>query len=245
VAGVDYRMPMDPGRVLVMIPAFNEEACVGKVVDAAIAVLGAEVVVVDDGSSDSTAVVARRAGATVLRLPYNLGVGGAIRTGLRYAASQGYGRVVQLDGDGQHDPADAKRLLDELDNTGVDLVVGARFQSGYEIARTRRMAMGVLSWIVSRNLGTRITDTTSGFRALGPRAIALFADRYPTDYLSDTVEALLLAGEAELSVTEVPARMLPRQGGKASASGARSLYHLGRLLLGIAIRHLRRRSERT
>jgi len=241
---VDYRVRMDPGPLLVMIPALNEEECIGKVVDGAISVLGVDVLVVDDGSTDTTAAVAREAGATVVRLPYNLGVGGAIRTGLRYAARNGYTRVVQLDGDGQHDPTEAKRLLDELDNNNRDLVVGARFGAGYEVSRSRQFAMRILSRLVSRRLGVRITDTTSGFRALGPRAVVLFADSYPTDYLSDTVEALLLAGDAGLSVSEVSTRMHPRQGGRASANGARSLYHLGRLLLGIAIRHLRRRSGR-
>ncbi|HEY3241163.1 MAG TPA: glycosyltransferase family 2 protein [Acidimicrobiia bacterium] len=227
--------------LLVIIPAYNEEDCIGAVVHDAQEVLDADVAVIDDGSTDATATRARAAGARVLSLPYNLGVGGAIRTGLRYAQDRGYSRVVQLDGDGQHEAAEAKRLLDELDDSGADFVVGARFANGYEVGRSRRLAMRALSGIVSRRLRTRITDTTSGFRAMGPRAIDLFARHYPVDYLSDTVEALLLAGEADLRVGEVDVRMRLRQGGRASTSSLRSLYHLGRLLFVIVVREIVRR----
>jgi glycosyltransferase involved in cell wall biosynthesis len=227
--------------LLVMIPALNEEACIAMVVEDALVTLGADVVVIDDGSTDGTAAEARAAGATVLRLPYNLGVGGAISTGLRFAADRGYGRVVQLDGDGQHEAAEAKLLLDELERSEADFVVGARFEAGYSVTRARRFAMRVLSQMISRRLGVRVTDTTSGFRAMGPRAIALFANRYPVDYLSDTVEALLMADDAGLKVREVAVRMRPRQGGHPSSGPGRSLYHLARLLLGIGVRQLRRR----
>lgn len=229
---------------LVMIPALNEEGSVGAVVEDAIATLHCDVVVVDDGSSDRTAEVARAAGATVLRLSFNLGVGGAIQTALRYATAHGYDRVLQLDGDGQHEAREAKRLLDELDRGDVDFVVGNRFEAGWSVTRSRRLAMRVLSPIVSRRLGARIEDTTSGFRAMGPRAVELFAARYPVDYLSDTVEALLLAAEAKLVVREVRVQMRPRQSGHPSAGNARSLYHLVRLLLGIAVRDVRRRHHR-
>lgn len=226
-----------------MIPAWNEEASVADVVDAAVLALGCDVVVVDDGSTDATTQRARAAGAIVLTLPYNLGVGGAIRTALRYAADHGYERVVQLDADGQHDASEAKRLLAELEHDANDLVVGSRFASGYEVDRGRRAAMRLLSVIVSRRLGTPITDTTSGFRAMGPRAIQLFARRYPVNYLSDTVEALLLADDAGLRIREVDVRMLPRQAGTPSSSAIRSIYHLSMLLFGIIIRLVRRRQE--
>jgi glycosyltransferase involved in cell wall biosynthesis len=232
-----------PGQreLLAVIPAFNEEASVGAVVEAVRNVLGCDVVVVDDGSSDETGIAASRAGATVLRLPYNLGVGGALRTAFRYSVDKGYQRVVQVDGDGQHEAAEAKRLLEELESTGCDFVIGARFVAGFELGRARRFSMWVLSKVVSRKLRTRITDTTSGFRALGPRALRVFATRYPVDYLSDTVEALLIAGEEGLVVREVDVRMHPRQGGVPSASPLRSTYHLGRLLIGVAVRETRRR----
>jgi glycosyltransferase involved in cell wall biosynthesis len=205
----------------------------------AISVLGADVVVVDDGSTDRTGHRARAAGATVLSLPFNLGVGGAIRTGLRFAAAAGYERVVQLDGDGQHEAAMAKRLLARLEEGDVDLVVGSRFAEGYAVGRGRRVIMRVLSRLVSRRLGAPITDTTSGFRALGSRAIVLFARDYPVDYLSDTVEALLLAGDAHLAVAEVDVQMRPRQAGNPSASALKSAYHLVRLLLVVLIHAIR------
>jgi glycosyltransferase involved in cell wall biosynthesis len=225
--------PASP-RLLVIIPALNEEATIGAVVQDARELLACDVLVVDDGSSDATARRAQDAGATVVRLPYNLGVGGALRTALRYAANQGYDRVVQLDGDGQHYAREAKRLLEALD-AGHDVVVGSRFASGYQLGRSRRLTMRLLSWIVSRRLHGRITDTTSGFRAMGPEAIKLFSRHYPVDYLSDTVEALLLAGSSGLSVVEIDVEMRPRQGGAPSASGVKSLYHVARLMFAIGL----------
>ena len=221
-------------RVLVMVPALNEEETIAAVVADARANLATDVVVIDDGSSDRTAERATGAGATVLRLPFNLGVGGALRTGLRYAVDQGFNRVVQLDGDGQHDAREAKKLLATLED-GYDLVVGSRFAAGYELGRGRRATMHMLSSIVSRRLGERITDTTSGFRAMGPDAIALFSREYPVDYLSDTVEALLLAGSQGLRVTEIDVAMHPRQGGAPSSPGVKGVYHLSRLMLAIGL----------
>jgi glycosyltransferase involved in cell wall biosynthesis len=221
-------------RLLVVIPALNEEASIGAVVRDARTHLSCDVVVIDDGSTDTTAARATDAGATVLRLPYNLGVGGALRTALRYAADHGYNRVVQLDGDGQHDAQEARRLLATLED-GYDLVVGSRFQAGYELGRSRRTTMRVLSRIVSRRLGCRVTDTTSGFRAMGPAAIALFSRHYPVDYLSDTVEALILAGSAGLRVTEIDVAMRPRQGGVPSSPGVKGVYHLTRLMVAIGL----------
>lgn len=228
--------PRPTRRVLVIVPALNEEESVAAVVHGATQVLGADVLVVDDGSTDATATVSRAAGARVVSLPYNLGVGGAIRTALRYAEKHGYDRVVQLDGDGQHDPREAARLLEELDRCNLDLVVGSRFAAGYKLSHVRRMAMRILSTIVSRRVGAVITDTTSGFRAMGPRAISLFSRRYPEEYLSDTVDALLLGASHGLAIDEIDVIMRPRQGGQPSTSSIKSLYHLARLLFGIALK---------
>jgi glycosyltransferase involved in cell wall biosynthesis len=232
----------DADRLLVIIPALNEEDSIERVVRDAIDELGADVVVVDDGSTDETGARAVAAGATVLRLPYNLGVGGAIRTALRYAQQQGYRRVLQLDGDGQHEASEGRRLVDALGAEGADadLVVGSRFAAGYDVGGGRRFTMRVLSRIVSRRLRTSVTDTTSGFRAMSARAIATFARDYPLDYLSDTVEALLIAGDAGLRVREVDVRMRPRQGGTASTSTFKSAYHLVRLLLVVLVHAIRR-----
>ncbi len=225
-----------------MVPALNEAESIRAVVEGARSVLAAPVVVVDDGSTDATSDLARAAGATVLPLPFNLGVGGAIRTGIHYAVDHGYRCVVQLDGDGQHEPSEAKRLLEALEHEQADMVVGSRFAAGYAVSWHRRVAMRWLSWLVSRRLGTRLTDTTSGFRAMGPRALDLFARDYPLDYLSDTVEALLIAADAGLRVVEVDVVMHNRQGGRPSANRLSSAFHLTRLLLVIFLHSLRRRS---
>lgn len=229
-------------RLLALVPAFNEEATVAAVVADARRVLGADVVVIDDGSSDRTAAVARAAGATVLALPFNLGVGGAIRAGLRYAAEHGYDRTIQLDADGQHAASEALALLARLDEGAADIVIGSRFAAGYRVGRGRRLMMTVLSSIVSRRLRVRVTDTTSGFRALSRPAIEAFARTYPVDYLSDTVEALLLAGDAGLSVAEVDIAMHQRRGGVPSSRSLKSTYHLLRVLLAIMVDALRPRA---
>lgn len=201
--------------------------------------LSADVLVVDDGSTDRTAPIARARGAHVLQHPFNLGVGAALRSGFRFAAERGYGAVVQVDADGQHDPSEAARLLARLDAEQLDLVVGSRFASGYRVGIGRRLVMRLLSREVSRRLGVRISDTTSGFRAFGPRTIDRFARAYPSAYLSDTVEALLLAGDWDLKVAEEPVVMHPRAGGRPSSGPVKSVLYLLRLLLVIALHRVR------
>ncbi|HSK22903.1 MAG TPA: glycosyltransferase family 2 protein [Egicoccus sp.] len=233
-------MTPQPGRVLALVPAFNEEDMVGVVVRQVLGqVPDVDVLVVDDGSTDATAMVARRAGGQVLTLPYNLGVGGAIRVGYRFAARRGYDAVVQIDADGQHDPADVPRLLAAL--ADADLVVGARFagRGDYAVDPVRRLAMRYFARKVSRVAGVPLTDVTSGFRAAGPRTIATFAANYPLDYLSDTVEALLLAVQAGLRVRQVPVAMQQRRGGQPSQSYVRLVASAGRAVLQLQIMRFR------
>lgn len=228
---------------LVLIPAWNEAATVADVVRAARALLACDVLVIDDGSADQTARVARGAGAMVVSHPFNLGVGAAIRTGLRVAGEQGRQHVVQLDADGQHEPADAKRLLELVESDRADLVVGSRFvdpTSSYEVSRARGAMMRLLSRTVSRRIGVQIDDTTSGFRAFGPAALALFRRSYPTQYLSDTVEALLMAGDAGLRISVEPVTMHERQGGVPSAGRLRSAIRLSRVWVVILMHPVRR-----
>lgn len=227
-------------RVLVAVPALNEAATVADVVAQIRNALPADVLVVDDASSDNTSRVARTAGATVLRMPFNVGVGGAMRAAFLYAEQGDYDAVVQVDADGQHDPAQIPQLLEPL-AAGASVVVGSRFARGYETARSRRLAMRTLAWGAGRLIGVQLTDTTSGFRAADRQAIALFARRYPAEYLGDTTESLVVAGRSGLRVVEVPVTMLPRQGGEASQRAGRSTLFVGRVLLALAIAALTRR----
>jgi glycosyltransferase involved in cell wall biosynthesis len=237
-------------RTLVIIPAFNEEASLPAVLATLRAgVRDCDVLVVDDGSADNTAAVARSGGAMVARLPFNLGVGGALRTGFRFASRHGYERAVQFDADGQHHVAGINALLGELDG-GADVVVGSRFVEGIKGYRTgvvRGGAMSVLRFALSLMTGQHFTDTSSGFRAYSRRVIEYFADAYPLEYLSDTVESLLLACYAGFNVVEIPVTMSERTAGVPSNRNLHLVYHYTRLLLVlIAMASLRqRRGART
>ncbi len=224
------------GRTLVIIPAYNEEHAVGQTIaDVRAAVPTLELLIVDDGSADTTAQAAELAGAHTLRLPFNTGVGGAVRTGLRYALYGGYGRAVVIDADGQHAARDIPRLLAALDE-GADLAAGSRFASTadpYPIGHTRRTAMRLLAWIVRRVTGQRFTDVTSGFRAFDRAAIELFAVAFPSEYLADTVEVLLIASANGLTLAEVPVHIGPRRGGQPSTRRLRLVLNYLRLLVAI------------
>ncbi|MEX0757285.1 MAG: glycosyltransferase family 2 protein [Acidimicrobiia bacterium] len=217
-----------PQRVLVVTPAFNEQAMVGEVVrEIRTSLPTAAVVVVDDGSTDSTARRAREAGALVLSLPFNLGVGGAMRVGYRFALRRGYDAVVQVDADGQHDPREIPRLLAGLE--GSDIVIGARFagKGTHDVPGLRRWMMKRLARLVSRVAGVALTDVTSGFRAAGPQAIRVFSRTYPAEYLGDTVESLVIASKHGLIISQVPVAMRERLGGEPSQTSIRaSIYAL-------------------
>jgi glycosyltransferase involved in cell wall biosynthesis len=221
---------------LIIIPAFNEEdALPSTLCELRRVQPDVDLVVVDDGSRDRTAAVAAASGARVLRLPFNLGVGGAVRTGLHYAARSGYARAVVVDADGQHDPAGVATLLHGLD-AGADLVIGSRFAPGagdYQVGRTRRRAMRLLQWVVRLRTGRRFTDVTSGFRAMSRPVIELLAAEYPAEYLADTVEALLIVHDRGLRIDEVPVAMRPRTGGVPSSRGVLLAVNYLRLLVGI------------
>ena len=231
-------------RTLIVMPAFNEEASVAAVVHEVFGALpGVAVLVVDDGSADATSAEAARAGAMVATLPFNLGVGGAMRTGFRYAVENGFDAVVQIDSDGQHDPVSVPALLAALD--GADLVLGARFagEGDYATSGPRHWAMVVLAGILSRTSKTKLTDTTSGFRASGPRAVALFAEHYPAEYLGDTIEALVIASRSGLVIRQVPVAMRPRAGGVPSHNPFKAAAYLARAALALAFAFIRPRAS--
>jgi glycosyltransferase involved in cell wall biosynthesis len=232
--------------VLVIVPAWNEETTLAAVVEETRRALleagvPADILVVDDGSDDGTGAVAEASGALVAHLAVNLGVGGAMRTGYRYARRHRYAATVQVDADGQHNPADIPALLGVLAD-GADIVIGARMAGdGAYLARgPRRWAMSMLSGTISRIAHTRLTDTTSGFKACGPRAIALFARSYPAEYLGDTVESLVIAMRTGCVVTQVPVEMRPRTTGTASASPTRATIYLFRAVVALALALVRR-----
>ncbi len=206
--------------VVVVVPAFDEEDCIGEVVGA-VRGFGYDCVVVDDASTDRTADLAEQAGATVIRLPINLGVGGALRAGFRYAVDIGARTVVQVDGDGQHPTEQIGALLKRLDEGDFDMVVGSRFAPGgvpSPQSRMRRAAIGVLSTTLRRRGGVTISDPTSGFRAIRDPLLRAFATDFPHHYLGDTFEALLVAGRRGYRVAEIPVVMHARQGGQPSAA---------------------------
>ncbi|MEP7047219.1 MAG: glycosyltransferase family 2 protein [Ilumatobacteraceae bacterium] len=206
--------------VLVVVPAYDEEACIGEVVTA-IASGGYRCVVVDDASTDHTADIAEDAGAVVIRLPINLGVGGALRAGFRYAVDIGVDVVVQVDGDGQHPVDQIALLLQHLDSGDFDMVLGSRFAPGGSSAPhsgPRRAAIRMLSTTLRRRGGLTISDPTSGFRAIRNPLLTAFATDFPHHYLGDTFEALLVAGRRGYRITEIPVDMHARQGGQPSAA---------------------------
>lgn len=230
---------------LVAIPAWNEASSIGEVIAKVREHRPtADVLVVDDGSRDETAMVARNSGAIVVSLPFNVGVGGAMRTAFLYAARNDYQRLVQVDADGQHDPADLDRLLDGLDH--ADIVVGTRFhdESMYFVGGPRRWAMVLLSKALSFMNKGLISDPTSGFRSAGPRAIALFAQEYPADYLGDTVGSLAIGIRKHLVVQETPVTMYFRQTGRPSKNALWSTLYLGRATLALVATGLSRSSPR-
>ena len=226
---------------LAIVPAFNEEVSVGRVIDELRDFdPGFEIAVVDDGSTDRTAGVADDRGAHVIRLPFNLGIGGAMQTGYRYAFEHGFDIAVQVDGDGQHDPAQLPRILEPVLDGDADLVVGSRFAGpgAYRSTALRRVGIRIFASVVSAVVGQRVTDTTSGFRAVNRKGIALFAADYPHDY--PEVEATVMCVKHKLRLLEVPVEMRERSGGQSSITALRSVYYMTKVLLAIFVGLFRR-----
>jgi glycosyltransferase involved in cell wall biosynthesis len=235
-------------RNLAIVPAYNEEGAIGSTI-ASIHRWAPDfdVLVVDDGSTDRTSELAAAAGARVLPLPYNIGIGGAMQAGYIYAKENLYEIAVQVDGDGQHDPRQVEDLLKRLEaDPDLNMVTGSRFLDrdgdGYRSSAARRIGIRVFSKILSAITGQRVTDPTSGFRLTDRHGIELFANDYPIDY--PEVEAIVLMHTHRLRSCEIPVVMVPRRTGESTISGAGSVYYMVKVLLAVFVTLFRRRPVR-
>ena len=230
--------------LLVVIPAFNEEKSISNVIrDIRTHIPQASILVVDDGSHDATSEVAESESVNVVSLPFNVGVGGALRVGFLYAHRNSFSQVLQIDADGQHKASEAKSLLDSSE--GCDIVIGSRFAEStknYSASFLRKLAIKWLSFLISKICKTKLTDVTSGFRLSSSSAIELFMKEYPVEYLGDTVESLVIAHKAGLSIKEVPVQMSQREFGSPSQNFVKSSWYLLRATL-VVILSLIHRSE--
>ena len=223
--------------LLVVIPAFNEEKSISNVIqDVRTHIRNASILVVDDGSQDSTAEIAKSMDVKVVSLPFNVGVGGALRVGFLYAQRNSFSQVLQVDADGQHRASEAKSLLDA--SSGFDIVIGSRFAESspnYSASVLRKSAIKWLSFVISKICKTNLTDVTSGFRLSSAKAIELFMKDYPVEYLGDTVESLVIAHKAGLYITEVPVHMSQREFGSPSQNFLKSSWYLLRATLVVVL----------
>ncbi len=225
-------------ETLIVVPAFNEEESIEAAVFELLEFMPASnILIVDDGSRDKTFQISSNLGVSCIRLPFNLGVGGAVRAGFVFAIQNGFQAVIQYDADGQHDPKYIELLIHGLDE--ADVVIGSRFAGvgSYKTIGPRRWAMRFLARAISLITQSKLTDVTSGFRATGPRALELFSKEYPVEYLGDTVESILMGHKSGLTFTQIPVEMRYRTSGKPSQSIIQASLFLARailvLLLGV------------
>lgn len=231
---------MDNKRILVIIPAYNEEVVIGAVIKKVKHTAPwVDIVVINDGSRDLTAQKALDEGVKVLTLPYNLGIGGAMQTGYIYARNNHYDIAVQVDGDGQHDPFYLEKLVNEVENGNCDVVIGSRYieETSYKSSRSRRLGMIFFSWLVMILTGWKIKDTTSGFRAVNRKVIEYFASCYPADY--PEVDVLVRLHKKGFKVSEASVEMLERQGGSSSITPIKSVYYMIKVSIALLISSMR------
>jgi glycosyltransferase involved in cell wall biosynthesis len=224
------------GNTLVIIPAFNEEDSIERVIEGVrIALPQSTILVVNDGSTDLTSKIAKSKGAIVLDLPFNLGIGGAMQAGYKYAYEKGYDIAIQVDADGQHDPKEIPKLLHGLSEKKVDMVIGSRFlgHSEFKSSLMRRIGILIFSGVISTIAGQKITDPTSGFRAANRKGIQLFASNYPQDYPEP--EVVILLHQCRLKMGEVSVGMSKRYSGESSITKIRSIYYMVKVLLAIFV----------
>jgi hypothetical protein len=229
-----------PDSLLIIVPAFNEEAAVGRVVESVHEVLpGVPVLVIDDCSIDSTVVVARAAGARILALPHHLGLGGCVQAGYKLAYELGYQYVIRLDGDGQHDPRDIPRILEALETSGCQMVIGSRFlaDNGSRSSRARELGIRFFRLVLRPILGKPVHDPTSGFVGVNRSALEVFSKSFPLEY--PEIEALVVLQRKAFRFQEVPCKMRPRTTGRSSITAMKSLYYILHVLLGVFVNVLK------
>jgi hypothetical protein len=230
----------DTSSVLIIVPAYNEEGAVGSVVrQIQEAIPGIPVLVIDDCSLDSTVGVARAAGARVLSLPHHLGLGGCVQAGYKLAYELGFEYVIRVDGDGQHDPHDIAPILETLQKTGCEMVIGSRFveQSGSQTSMIRSLGIRFFKLVLRPILGRKVHDPTSGFVGVNRRALQVFSRSFPLEY--PEIEALVVLQRKAFRFEEVPCKMHPRTTGRSSITALKSIYYIVHVLLGVFVNVLR------
>jgi glycosyltransferase involved in cell wall biosynthesis len=231
-------------KILIIIPAYNEAKSIEIVIQEIRNHFSqGDILVVNDGSTDRTSEKARGSGVVVLDLPFNLGIGGAMQAGYRYAYEKGYDIAVQVDGDGQHDPKEIPKLLEILEKKEADMTLGSRFVGvpSYKGSVMRKIGISILAKTISIITGQKVTDPTSGFRAANRRAIQLFTRNYPQDYPEP--EVLVLLSQYGLKMKEVPAALYQREYGESSITRIRSIYYMIKVLLAIFVTRVRKRPQ--
>ena len=227
-------------RKLIIIPAYNEEENIEKTVESILRdSTGFDYVVINDCSKDRTKQICEEKGYNVVNLPINLGIGGAVQTGYKYAVRNGYDMAVQVDGDGQHDPKFLAEMADYLEKNNLDMVIGSRFieMEGFQSSGLRRIGIRFFTWLIKVMTGTKITDPTSGLRMIGKNVLQIFAEDYPKDYPEpESVVAIL---RRNMKVEEIPVIMREREGGVSSISMKKSVYYMIKVTLAIIIERIR------
>ena len=236
---------MPEKKILVIVPAYNEGENIEKTVEEILSLkLPAQVVVINDGSCDDTAFCARKAGAAVVSLPFNLGIGGAVQTGFQFALREGYDIALQVDGDGQHDSGCLKDLLKPLFSNQADMVIGSRFLPpylGYRSSFVRRIGIHFFAYLISFLTGVRITDPTSGFRAYNRKMIGIFAGEYPHDFPEP--EAVVIAKRYGARIIEVPVKMRKRMAGLSSIRYFITLYYMIKVTFAILLSLMKKKRK--
>ena len=223
-------------KFLAIVPAFNEQGAIGSVVKEILGInLPVDVVVIDDGSKDRTGEAACKSGAEVIRLPINLGIGGAVQTGFKYAVINDYDFAVQVDGDGQHIAAEISKLVKALKEDSADVVIGSRFleKQGFKSSKARQIGITMFKIVNSLFIRQKITDNTSGFRAYNKRAILFLSENYPCDYPEP--ESVVILKKNGFKLVEVPVKMREREHGESSISSFKAVYYMVKVFLAIFV----------